>query len=125
MKNTTLAKILLAAFAVSVVLAGCRRDEPAPPDQPAMGELASSPEETAPAIAGDMAEEPPEQTTCPVMGLPIDPAIFAIYRGEKVFFCCEECVKAFESEPERYISRLPQFNVAGDPNAGSVTDAPQ
>jgi len=51
-----------------------------------------------------------EQTICPVMAGPIDKNIFVEYQGKKVYFCCEECKGKFEQEPEKYLSKLPQFN---------------
>jgi Cu(I)/Ag(I) efflux system membrane fusion protein len=49
------------------------------------------------------------QTTCPVMGNPIDPAIFVEYKGKKVYFCCRGCDKKFQEDPEKYLAKLPQF----------------
>jgi hypothetical protein len=55
-------------------------------------------------------QENVEQTECPVMiGNRIDPSIFVIYRGQKVYFCCPTCKSAFEKAPEKYLGRLPQF----------------
>jgi YHS domain-containing protein len=28
----------------------------------------------------------------------------AVFRGERVFFCAESCLKAFESDPERFMA---------------------
>ena len=51
-----------------------------------------------------------EQTTCPVMeGNPIDKNVFVEYKGKKVYFCCDDCKAVFEKDPEKYISKLPQF----------------
>jgi YHS domain-containing protein len=49
------------------------------------------------------------QTTCPIMGGAVDENVFVEYRGEKVYFCCGGCDKAFLEDPEQYIARLPQF----------------
>lgn len=49
-----------------------------------------------------------EQKTCPVMGDPIDPDVFAEYEGRKVYFCCEDCVKKFKANPEKYLAKLNQ-----------------
>ena len=54
------------------------------------------------------------QTECPVMiGNRIDPDIYTVYKGRKVFFCCQACKSAFAEDPERYLPRLPQFAAAG------------
>ncbi len=50
-----------------------------------------------------------EQTTCPVLGNPIDPAVFVEYKGKKVYFCCRGCDKKFQEDPEKYLAKLPQF----------------
>ncbi|MHC4423823.1 MAG: YHS domain-containing protein [Planctomycetota bacterium] len=50
-----------------------------------------------------------EQTTCPVMGNPINKSLFAEYKGKKVYFCCAGCVDKFKANPEQYIAKLPQF----------------
>jgi YHS domain-containing protein len=50
-----------------------------------------------------------EQTTCPVTGQPIDKNVFVEYKGKKVYFCCADCKGQFEKEPEKYVSKLPQF----------------
>jgi len=50
------------------------------------------------------------QTSCPVMaGNAIDPSIFSVYKGKKVYFCCQRCKAAFDKAPEKYVGRLPQF----------------
>jgi Cu(I)/Ag(I) efflux system membrane fusion protein len=50
-----------------------------------------------------------EQTLCPVMGEKIDKDIFTEYKGKKIYFCCPACKPKFEKDPEKYISKLPQF----------------
>lgn len=50
-----------------------------------------------------------EQTHCPVMGGPIDKAIFTEYQGHKVYFCCQGCVAEFNKEPQKWVKDLPQF----------------
>jgi len=49
------------------------------------------------------------QTICPVMGGPINRDIFVEYEGKKVYFCCAQCKGLFEKEPQKYLSKLPQF----------------
>jgi len=77
-----------------VILAGCRKkSEPAAP--------AEVKEQVASAVT--------EQTTCPVMGGSINTNIFKEYKGKKVYFCCPSCKDEFEKDPEKYVSKLPQF----------------
>jgi len=49
------------------------------------------------------------QTTCPIMGNPINKDIFTEYKGKKVYFCCPACKPDFEKDPEKFIAKLPQF----------------
>ena len=51
-----------------------------------------------------------EQKTCPVMEGPINKEIYTEYKGKKVYFCCPGCKEKFEKEPDKYISKLPQFS---------------
>jgi YHS domain-containing protein len=53
------------------------------------------------------------QTMCPVSGKPINPEHFVEYKGKKVYFCCPNCPAAFEKEPEKFLSKLPQFKEKG------------
>lgn len=47
---------------------------------------------------------------CPVMpDMKVDPALFTDYEGKRVYFCCRNCRAAFGKNPEKYLSRLPQF----------------
>ena len=50
-----------------------------------------------------------EQTVCPVMEGPINKELFTEYKGKKVYFCCAGCEDTFLKDPEKYISKLPQF----------------
>ncbi|MHC4467330.1 MAG: efflux RND transporter periplasmic adaptor subunit [Planctomycetota bacterium] len=49
------------------------------------------------------------QTHCPIMGGKIDEQYFTVYEGKKVYFCCPGCEQEFLKEPEKYLSKLPQF----------------
>jgi len=90
-----------------IMLNGCKKSEPAPTDTPAetmQGDAATmdKPAEVVAAVE--------EQTACPVMGAPINKALFTEYKGKKVYFCCPGCEEKFQAEPEKYIAKLPQFN---------------
>ncbi len=68
------------------------------------------PEATAQVVVKEnVASEVTSQTTCPVMGGNINPNIFTEYKGKKVYFCCPSCKDIFEKDPDKYISKLPQF----------------
>jgi YHS domain-containing protein len=51
-----------------------------------------------------------EQTACPIMGMAIDKNVYTEYKGKKVYFCCAGCETPFLENPEKYLSKLPQFN---------------
>lgn len=48
----------------------------------------------------------PVNTTCPVSGEPIDPAVTVVQDGKTVAFCCKECVDDFKKDPAKYMSKL-------------------
>ena len=48
-----------------------------------------------------------ESSTCIVMpGNAVKEKFFADYKGERIFFCCRACVKAFKKNPEKYWVKL-------------------
>jgi YHS domain-containing protein len=104
---------VVVVFAVFVLLAGCQKDKPVAGTQAMKTKSqAATPapmkHEATPAPATQVAQAA-EQTTCPVMGGPIDKNIFIEYQGKKVYFCCASCLDTFKANPEKYISKLPQF----------------
>ena len=112
-RRKTLTKAILVVAGVAPALlffaAGCSKEEPTakpPQSEQMMGhaeEMAATAEETV--MAGAI-----EQKTCPVMeGNPINPNIFVEYKGKKVYFCCAACPEKFKADPEKYLSKLPQF----------------
>jgi YHS domain-containing protein len=114
--------LLVVALGAFVLLAGCPKDKPtvgtkatqtkagaaapAPMNHEAMS---TSVKQEATAAPATQAAQTAEQTTCPVMGGAINKDIFVEYQGKKVYFCCKECLDVFKANPEKYISKLPQF----------------
>ena len=44
---------------------------------------------------------------CPVMpGTMIKEKFYLDYQGERIYFCCRACVKAFKKTPQKYLERL-------------------
>jgi hypothetical protein len=69
--------------------------------------------------------EPLIQKECPVMiGNRIDPSIFTVYKGRRVYFCCAFCKSEFQKDPERYLHRLPQF-AAASADTAEEQDTPE
>jgi hypothetical protein len=36
----------------------------------------------------------------------VDPDVWTIYKGQKIGFCCKDCIKDFESDPDTYMKKL-------------------
>jgi uncharacterized membrane protein/YHS domain-containing protein len=65
------------------------------------------------AAATEPSSQPPDNTMCPVTtNEAIDPAVWTVYQGETVYFCCNRCRKQFLDDPEAYVAGLPQFAAA-------------
>jgi YHS domain-containing protein len=118
-----LKKIILSTALVIIIVgpAGCKKKEQPTPmsaQAPTMEKMQKHAEEmkktatataeeankTAETMAASM-----EQTVCPLTGNKIDKNVFVEYKGKKVYFCCTDCKAKFEADPEKYISKLPQF----------------
>ncbi len=48
----------------------------------------------------------PVNTVCPVSGEEIDPEITATYNSKTYAVCCKSCLKKFNKDPEKYVSKL-------------------
>jgi YHS domain-containing protein len=92
-KLTTFFLVSMIVLAI-VTISGCKEK--------------TEPEEIA--QAEKIVAEAIEQKTCPVMEGAINKELFTEYKGKKVYFCCPGCKEKFLEEPEKYISKLPQFN---------------
>jgi xanthine dehydrogenase accessory factor len=111
MNRTGMSLALCGLLVLGTALVGCKEREPATPAPEEVTEPAPVPEgatEPAPAppVEGAAAVG---QTICPVGGDPIDETVFVMHEGQKVYFCCDLCKAPFEEEPEKYLSKLPQF----------------
>ena len=119
MKNKnyqTVMTISLMIFLVAgmALMNGCKKSEPASSEVTAQDVQQTADQKAKEAEAliaklGAEAKEVIEQTTCPVMGGKINKDIFVEHKGQKVYFCCGGCEGKFKADPEKYISKLPQF----------------
>ncbi len=50
----------------------------------------------------------PKDAACPVSGHGCDPAATADFDGGTVYFCCEKCVGAFESDSAKFAAKAHQ-----------------
>ncbi|MBN1506123.1 MAG: YHS domain-containing protein [Sedimentisphaerales bacterium] len=100
-----------AGFTGGTLLAGCQKDKPVTGTQATHAQTETSQAATPASTEQDATQVPQtdEQTTCPVMGGAIDKNVFTEYKGRTVYFCCPACVETFKADPEKYISKLPQF----------------
>jgi YHS domain-containing protein len=46
----------------------------------------------------------PVNSKCLVTGEDIDPAMTLVYDGKTYGFCCADCMKAFNKNPQKYLS---------------------
>lgn len=46
------------------------------------------------------------QTTCPVMGNPVDKDVFVDVKGFRVYLCCKGCVDKIKAEPDKYLEKI-------------------
>ena len=91
--------------AAMVLFIGCKENEEAmAPEHDHEGHA-----EHAMEAAADAKDTAIEQKVCPIMGQPIDKDLFVEHEGKKVYFCCPGCVDTFKADPEKYLSKLPQF----------------
>lgn len=47
------------------------------------------------------------------------PAVVENYQGTEVQFCCKDCVKDFQKDPEKYMNRLHEAEAKQKANSGS------
>jgi YHS domain-containing protein len=119
--RTTVGRVIVLLLASTLLFGGCKKEKPAPRPaaQPAPKTTQETPAQPQAQGAKDTLKaavaQAVEQTTCPVMGGPIDKAIFTEYQGKKVYFCCKECQAKFTAAPVKYLAKLPQFQMP-DPN---------
>lgn len=104
-----LAAVVLVV-ATAAFISGCEKEEPTAGQgaQSSAEQLTAAAQEAA-ATGQAKAEEAILQKTCPVMGGPINKAIFVEYEGKKVYFCCKGCETEFQKDPAKYVAKLPQF----------------
>ena len=70
--------------------------DPAPPT-PAPAAPTTNP--STPAV-----DPKPVNSKCMVTGEDIDSKVTTVYDGKTYAFCCEDCIKAFKKNPEKYIN---------------------
>ena len=51
------------------------------------------------------------QTTCPMMGTPIDKKVFVDYKGKRVYFCCADCPEKFRADADAQMKKMTDAGV--------------
>lgn len=46
------------------------------------------------------------QTKCPVMGGKVVKTVYTDYKDQRIFFCCEPCIKEFLKDPEKNLEKI-------------------
>ncbi len=67
-------------------------------------------------------ESPVTNEWCPVLtDEPVDPEIHTEFSGERVFLCCQKCLKQFRSDPGAYAHNIPALaSRAASQNSGDA-----
>ncbi len=89
MKSTFFAAAFALLLGAAVVVAA---------EKPAGDKPATKPASTQPAINKFCAVEGGDHA--------VDKDVFVMYKGKKVGFCCEDCIKEFNADPDTYMEKL-------------------
>ncbi len=86
----------------------------------------ASPGEQAEATdAGEKAEDRLKpQSTCPIMGVPIDASLYFDYEGKRIHVCCPPCVEAVKADPEAALATLAEAGVGPAQARCPIMDRP-
>ena len=105
-KQLTVCILLGVLCVITLSLTGCRKEpEPIKPAKPTVGTMIDSAKDTVNTVNAAALE----QKLCPVMAGEINKELFTEYKGKKVYFCCDGCKGKFEADPEKFLTKLPQF----------------
>jgi hypothetical protein len=52
------------------------------------------------------AEQLKPQSTCPVLGGPVDRSLYVDFQGKRIYVCCAGCIDAVKKDPALYIEKL-------------------
>ena len=58
------------------------------------------------------------QVVCPVQHGKINKDLYIDYKGERIYFCCQECISIFKTNPEAYLQRMKQEGVTPEKSPG-------
>ena len=97
-KFTLLTTAFVSLLGASVLVAADKADDAAKEKTPA----------TKPADAKADASKPAINKMCAVEGgdKAVDKDSWVMYKGMKIGFCCDDCKKEFNEDPEKYVAAL-------------------
>ncbi len=55
---------------------------------------------------------------CPVQHGKINKDLYVDYQGQRIYFCCKECIPIFQKNPEAYLERMRQEGVIPEKSPG-------
>ncbi len=58
------------------------------------------------------------QVACPVQHGKINKNLYVDYQGQRIYFCCPECIPIFKKNPEAYLERMKQEGVTPEKAPG-------
>ncbi len=61
---------------------------------------------------------PRAQAACPVQGGKINKELCVDYQGQRVYFCCPECLPIFKRNPEKYLQKMREHGVVPEQSPG-------
>jgi YHS domain-containing protein len=62
---------------------------------------------------------PKQQVACPVKGGKINKDIYVDYQGQRVYFCCPECIPIFKTNPEAFLRKMREQGVVPEKSPGA------
>jgi YHS domain-containing protein len=86
------------------------------------GTFLADPEKYFEAAAKDSTLFENVQTTCPVMGNPIDSKYFTYYKGRGIYFCCAGCIEKFNADPDKYLKAMREAEIKGGKKGQDVPE---
>ena len=62
----------------------------------------------------DAAKDVKSQAVCPVMGRKVNKKLYVDYKGERLYVCCQGCVKMVKKNPEKWFKKAKAGGVTLD-----------
>ncbi len=57
-----------------------------------------------------------QQQTCPVQHGKINKDLYVDYKGQRIYFCCKECITIFKANHEAYLEKMRQEGITPEPS---------